>query len=162
MYHSYCSFLHILCLWLAENYFVHSHVYMRGHMCLLSLPLQTMHTQYVQSFPPFIYCVQFIYNPYTVCSSFTIHILCAVRLQSIYCVQFIYNPYTPLYISFSFLDGFLATRGNSLCLVHDLTIYISTNETEVISVAIFLTCQLYILMNKCMKQFCQNIIDIFL
>ena len=44
-----------------------------------------LHTlQYVQSFPPSILC--------------TVH----------------YNPYTPLYISFSFLGGFLATSENTL------------------------------------------------
>lgn len=48
--------------------------------CLLSLLLQTLH--YIQSFPP-----------------------------SISCVQFIYNPYTPLYFCFSSLDDFLANRG---------------------------------------------------
>lgn len=78
------------------------HMRTREGTCLLSLPLQTL--QYVQPFPP-----------------------------SIYCVQFIYNPYTPLHISFSFLDGFLATRGNPLSLVHDLTLYISTDKTEDIS-----------------------------
>jgi len=76
------------------------------HTCegtrMLSLLLQTL--QYVQPFPP-----------------------------SIYCVQFIYNPYTSLYISFSFLMVFLQLEV-TLFLVHNLTLYISTNKTKVISV----------------------------
>jgi len=92
---------------------------------------------------PFCYRPCIMYSPFiplcTVCSSFTIHILLSTSL-------------------FPFLMSFLQLEG-TLSLVHNLTLYISTDKTEVISVLNFLTAQLYILMNKCIKQFCQNITD---